>query len=70
MSNGTQFAQKKPKAGSFAQTAFLMEPQGGDINMKNADFNMYFYFTGEASKGTQLAQTAQGGAIGAAKEAL
>ena len=35
-----------------------MEPQGGDINMEGADFNMYFYFEGERSQGTQFAQTA------------
>ena len=47
----------------FAQ----MEPQGGDISMSGADFDMYFYFEGERN-GTSLAQTAaqmepQGGSI-------
>ena len=44
-----------------------MEPQGGDISMSDANFDMYFYFEGERN-GTSLAQTAaqmepQGGSI-------
>ena len=38
--------------------------------MSDADFDMYFYFEGEMDRGTQLAQTSQGRAIDAVKEAL
>ena len=38
--------------------------------MEGADFDMYFYFEGEMDKGIQLAQTAQGGSVGAARDAL
>jgi len=39
-------AAKKAIDYELAQTTGQMEPQGGSINMQDADFNMYFYFEG------------------------